>query len=560
MRADCIIITTLLSVFPVLQHVVTGQGHHECPLGCRCDFESQYKRVRCEVTDSGIVINFHDIDSDIHFLEILPRQRGRIDTFGPSLPDVFLDFPFLERLIIRNNGITNIPSNTARQLSKLRALDVSQNEISSLRGLSLDILSGLESLELSSNFLRSIESGEFQRLVRLRFLGLSSNKIQSLSPTAFDNLHNLETLDLAGNLLRDLPVGILSRSGRLQYLDLSGNQFSSVPQETLSIRGLTNLLLDDNQITTVSSSVVTFWRSPSLQAVTLSNNPILCDRSVTDFVSWVQTAEGARKVCNADQRDGRRRPCPSCSQPRVLAGLPVNELNLRDLGQSDQPGGTGSSHPNSGGGFVTFQVGDPSERLTAGSNSTRDTGVQRQIYDLTDRVRRSLPDAGVECSATKCYIFSAGGTRSWSTAQSTCRDLGLDLAEIGNPAEQKELMSLLIKSVQENAHRSSPSRGWWIGLRYSPRRRETSYATTGRIASYTNWAAGRPNLIGFSDECVELLDIGQWNDGPCTLHIDNQFVCQTMLSSNQQTDTRSARSPFTPQRQSADSAFFTIVE
>ena len=135
-------------------HGSHAQQHHSCPLGCKCDFENGFKRVRCEVSDSSVNINFNELDPDIQFLEVLPRQRGRTDAFGPSLPDAFgSDFPQLRRLIVRNNGIQRIPAATARQLSKLITLDLVGNDIKDLRDLSLDNYPKLETLQVTDNYL-----------------------------------------------------------------------------------------------------------------------------------------------------------------------------------------------------------------------------------------------------------------------------------------------------------------------------------------------------------------------------------------------------------------------
>ena len=125
-----------------------SQMHKKCPNGCQCDFEGTFKRVQCEVPDSGTNINFNDIDDDINFLEVLPRQRGRKDAFGPDLPDAFGEFPQLQRLIIRNNGIQRIPAGAARQLRGVNTLDLAGNDIQSLQDLSLDNLPNLMSLQV----------------------------------------------------------------------------------------------------------------------------------------------------------------------------------------------------------------------------------------------------------------------------------------------------------------------------------------------------------------------------------------------------------------------------
>ena len=234
---------------------VEGQSHQRCPLSCKCDFEGSGKRVRCQPSDSGVNINLSDIDSDVQFLEILPFKQSDHSVFGPSLPPVFQDFPQLQRLIIRDNGIQYIPPNTARQLSRLVTLDLSgmfcdnvierevnctlpwysiisfclANQISSLRDLSLDNLPGLDSLQLSANLIQAIGSNDLRPLRYLRALGLTTNRIDNIAPDAFRNQQNIEFLRLGTNRLQNLPSAVFDDLSRLRQLDLSSNQFSAIP-------------------------------------------------------------------------------------------------------------------------------------------------------------------------------------------------------------------------------------------------------------------------------------------------------------------------------------------
>ncbi|GAU88001.1 hypothetical protein RvY_00774 [Ramazzottius varieornatus] len=547
----------LLTLLVLLQlHCSNAQQHHNCPLGCKCDFENGFKRVRCEVSSSSVNINFNELDSDIQFLEVLPRQRGRTDAFGPSLPDAFgSDFPQLRRLVIRNNGIQRIPVATARQLGNLITLDLVGNDIKDLRDLSLDNFPKLETLQLSNNGIAQV-SDELRALRDLKQLALNTNQIRSISSGAFNGLPFLERIELRNNRLQDLPSNVFDSNIRLNYIDLRSNELTTVPRGVQSLLGLVSLLLDDNKISTVPGQLVQAWRSSEvLDDVSLFNNPLQCDDSLNEYVTWTKTSDGFKKACDVSAVRGQeptsgRAKCPVCAGPRSFAGQTVDAVDARGgPAQSDRPS-SGSSdrfairdrdrererdRPSSGSSstdFVSFQVVD-SPRAPANFNPRRDTsrpGITRAEEGTLAKLKQYMPGAGVRCGREKCYFFNAKGTREWSTAEFTCQNIGLDLVEIASSAEQKEVMSFLVDVVKEDPKRSSMSRGWWIGFKYDPRQRAAVSATTGRTASFTNWAQGQPNNFAPREECVEMWDTGDWADGQCTLSVENQFICQSSLS------------------------------
>ncbi|OWA52325.1 putative Leucine-rich repeat-containing protein 15 [Hypsibius exemplaris] len=535
-----------------LQPAVWAQMHRRCPVGCKCDFENAFKRVRCEVADSAVNINFNDLDNDIQFLEVLPRQRGRTDAFGPALPDAFGEFHQLQRLVIRNNGIQRIPAAAGRQLASVTTLDLAGNDIQSLKDLSFENLPNLRSLQLSSNKIDSITDDSFRALRELKLLALNTNAIRSVSPGAFQSQQYLEHLELRNNRLQDLPSSIFDSLIRVDYLDLRGNQLAVVPRGIQRLLGMIVLLLDDNRISTVPNALIQAWRSSEVLAdVSLFGNPLVCDDALNDFIAWTKTPDGFKKVCDIAsvrgiQGSSGRAKCPTCDGPRGAAGQTVDMVNSRDFQlQSDQQG-KGSFAITSGQGsrpatkpsdqdYAVFRVVD-SARAPDTFDPRRDASrpASNSKADQTMvKLKKYMPGAGVRCGQQSCYYFSAKGTKEWRTAEYNCQSVGLDLVEIGSAAEQKDLMRFLIEAVKESPQRTSMSRGWWIGYKFDPRSHNVISATTGRTSPYTNWAPGQPNSLATQEECLELWDTGDWNDGRCTLPMENQYICESPLDVGQ---------------------------
>ena len=201
-----------------------------CPSSCSCEFERGQKRAECHLESSSFRVNKTDLDSDVLLLDILPLSRGKLDAYGPSLPDLFGHFPKLLRLTVRNNGIRNIPVATAKNLTRLHYLDLSGNEIRDLADLNLQILDDLMSLQLSGNELTSVNENDLKPLRNLTTLGLSGNHISRIDANAFDDLVYLGFLNLQNNNLEEIEPRIFENIPRLNFLNLKRNELTEIPR------------------------------------------------------------------------------------------------------------------------------------------------------------------------------------------------------------------------------------------------------------------------------------------------------------------------------------------
>ncbi|XP_066413084.1 transforming growth factor beta activator LRRC33 [Molothrus aeneus] len=198
------------------------------------------------------------------FFPVLPRQSklhslllqdNRMSFYqrlpnGTSLANVTMQF-----LIIDGNS-TNIT--TVRlwdelchsNLSSLRLLDMSQNEVWGLPDDFLAQMPSLTHLKLNQNCLEAFHLSEEDPLAMLTELDLSHNQLVELGVKVGtgDILPRLQLFNLSSNRLQALPPGIFTHTRKITTLDLSYNRVDLCPQpgeaQSLScvdIRGLETL-------------------------------------------------------------------------------------------------------------------------------------------------------------------------------------------------------------------------------------------------------------------------------------------------------------------------------
>jgi toll-like receptor 13 len=91
-------------------------------------------------------------------------------------------------------------------MSRIKYLDLSNNEIKQQNIYDLFYLRNLEYLDFSLNQLSEIINDAFTFNTRLIELKLNNNKIQAIELNAFATLENLEKLDLSYNLLEKIDA------------------------------------------------------------------------------------------------------------------------------------------------------------------------------------------------------------------------------------------------------------------------------------------------------------------------------------------------------------------
>ncbi|XP_053332752.1 macrophage mannose receptor 1-like [Clarias gariepinus] len=124
---------------------------------------------------------------------------------------------------------------------------------------------------------------------------------------------------------------------------------------------------------------------------------------------------------------------------------------------------------------------------------------------------------GTEVYIPHRYHF-VNENKTWSEAQTYCRQKYTDLASINNMEEMMKLNNTLKMETVNQA---------WIGLQRGDTGRwqwslaDQTYYRDGD--TYRNWSSGQPDNHEQKEYCVEMTDDGKWNDNSCDT--TRHFVC-----------------------------------
>ncbi|XP_030350411.1 transforming growth factor beta activator LRRC33 [Strigops habroptila] len=167
-------------------------------------------------------------DNEMSFYQRLPN--------GTSLADVTVQF-----LLIDGNS-TNITTVSLwdeichSNLSSLRLLDMSQNQLWYLPEGFLAQMPSLTHLKLNQNCLEMFHLSEKDPLAMLAELDLSQNRLVELEVEvgARDVLPNLQLFNLSTNRLQALPPGVFTYTRKITTVDLSRNRVDLCPQPAVA--------------------------------------------------------------------------------------------------------------------------------------------------------------------------------------------------------------------------------------------------------------------------------------------------------------------------------------
>jgi Leucine-rich repeat (LRR) protein len=155
--------------------------------------------------------------------------------------DQFESMTNLTRSNLHGNSIESLPAGLFRDLHNLKALFITENQISDLTLLNgnLRYLSNLDELELCDNKICVLPKDFFTGMSNLKILDLGSNSIERIESGVFDELVNLDKLGLSMNRLETIPADLFAKLSKLDKLNLSANKIHDLRPGSFS--GLSNL-------------------------------------------------------------------------------------------------------------------------------------------------------------------------------------------------------------------------------------------------------------------------------------------------------------------------------
>lgn len=241
---------------PLLNHTIDEDEEF-----CDCDVTSSVKghniigmpmvKINCELSDRVNLTN-----------EIFHAEKLPINTVS---------------LILSFQYFTEIPDFVGKSLIEL---DLSNNQISTIKDLNFIHVTALESIDLSYNSISEINSNAFSLLQFLHHLDLTGNRLMVLPTNVFSPLSTLETLKLSENeglavlgsdISNNLLTGLYLHLGvtpRLKTLIMERCNLSRI--NLFHGVGLESLNLANNNITDFSKLDL----PNNLHSLDLSANPV----------------------------------------------------------------------------------------------------------------------------------------------------------------------------------------------------------------------------------------------------------------------------------------------
>ena len=149
----------------------------------------------------------------------------------------------------RISGVDDCADVIESHLAAIADLDLSNQDIETLRAGDFAGLTSLAELNLGGNRLSEMPAGVFDGLASLTYLNLINNRLGTLPERAFADLSSLssEELILGANRLSELPEEAFVGLGSLTELQLHGNRLSELPAGVFAgVSSLTSLELNRN--------------------------------------------------------------------------------------------------------------------------------------------------------------------------------------------------------------------------------------------------------------------------------------------------------------------------
>ncbi|XP_034033582.1 transforming growth factor beta activator LRRC32 isoform X2 [Thalassophryne amazonica] len=220
-------------------------------------------------------LGFSNTHQDLSKLKHLDMSYNQLKI----IPQSFLCcMPSLQVLNVSNNCVGSFSIINEGLLQIVKIIDLSYNSLQTLT-FGESTLQSLEQLFLQGNDLTTLEHPTFQRLPKIKYLQLQQNRLKICTPdqdppgcVSFGSVSNLQYLYLSENHLKTLPANAFSNTP-LRLLDLSLNP--GLDMDSHSLTGLEYSLVDfflqENNISRLNVDLSSLR---SLKFVDLSTNQL----------------------------------------------------------------------------------------------------------------------------------------------------------------------------------------------------------------------------------------------------------------------------------------------
>ncbi|XP_076245128.1 leucine-rich repeat and fibronectin type-III domain-containing protein hattifattener [Calliopsis andreniformis] len=361
----------------------------------------------------------------------------------------------LKSLNLKNNDLTEVPSNTLKVLRNLTVLDLSMNKITrvddnAFAGLKLVTLKlsdnevtlapgsfqGLERslknlnlkgtrqkkvpealrdlkilafLDLSQNSIRELPGSAgakaFEGLESLTGLNLERNLIQNIGPDAFHGIKNtLSSLSLLNNLIPDFPTAAINSVQDLRVLDIGFNLITDLPVNAFQKNpSITLLAIDGNPLSTVPEEALARLNG-TLRGLSLGGRFLVCDCRLRWIVDWIKTRD-----LQVTSRERKPQFCgsPQRLQDKSFYNIDPNEMNCErtpeiigigtvesvDTKEPTGPGVASNYNPITRPSVVPSTAVTSTTTTTALITSTTEQKITETPYSTTSKPTTNRPTA-----------------------------------------------------------------------------------------------------------------------------------------------------------------------
>ncbi|KAI1882817.1 hypothetical protein AGOR_G00238820 [Albula goreensis] len=247
---------------------------------------------------------------DLVDLEELSLYGNKIKTLPATL---FSKLGKLKTLYLSRNQISKLPEGIFSELRNLSKLSLFGNGLVSLP---IFVPMPLEELWLYDNKLTHLKDDMFRNLTQLRLLVLSRNQIRSVSVHAFRGLASLGEVSLKNNRLEGLLNGTFSGLPKLVNISLEHNQLRALPGSLLQdLPLLRSLDLHNNSLSNLLQELLDSLQQA--EEVLLAQNPWKCDQDILPLINWLDHRSDLQNISDV-----------ICHFPESLKGTPVVKVSL----------------------------------------------------------------------------------------------------------------------------------------------------------------------------------------------------------------------------------------
>ncbi|XP_072291453.1 leucine-rich repeat neuronal protein 3-like [Eucyclogobius newberryi] len=251
---------------------LTLSFEHHCPALCRCE-------IRPWFSPNAVYVEATTVDCNDLGLSFLPdglpleTQVLLLQTNDIANVDTLDYLENITEIDLSQNNITSLRDVHLGSLPQLLSLHLEENLIQELGGNCLPTLSNLQEFYINHNFIFTINSDAFLGLDRLVRLHLNSNRLKTINGQWFRHLPSLEILMLGENPILELSDENFKLLANLRSLVLARMNLTDVAENVLvGLDNMESISFFDNLLTRVPCAALN--KAKNLKFLDLNKNPI----------------------------------------------------------------------------------------------------------------------------------------------------------------------------------------------------------------------------------------------------------------------------------------------